>query len=93
MFVIVGATVSIVVVLVAEPTPAKPDDVLVTPLAFTVAITVPSMADEFEALNRYGPAPEPLIRVSVQVPDPPLVPERVTSSIPNPVTDWVNVIE
>jgi hypothetical protein len=51
MFVIVGAMVSIVVVFVAEPAPAV-DEAFTTPVAFTVAITVPSRAEAFESLNR-----------------------------------------
>ena len=51
MFVIVGDMVSMVVVLDAEPAPAV-DEALTTPVAFTVAITVPSRAEAFESLNR-----------------------------------------
>jgi hypothetical protein len=51
ILVIVGATVSIVVVLLRDPAPAV-FDALTTPVAFTVAITVPSRAEAFERVNR-----------------------------------------
>jgi hypothetical protein len=81
----VGATVSMVVVFAEVPVPAK-DDELTTPPASTVAITVPSIALALLRVKRYGPDPEPLVRVLVQVPEPPLVPAIVTSSMPKPVT-------
>ena len=92
MFVTVGAIVSIVVVFETEPVPAV-EEALTTPVALTVAITVPSAADGFDSLKRYGPAPEPLTRVLVQVPVPPLVPLSVMSSMPKPVTAWVKDTE
>ena len=92
MLVIVGAIVSIVVVFETDPAPAV-EDAFTTPVALTVAITVPSEAVGFDSLNRYGPAPEPLTRVLVQDPVPPLVPLRVMSSMPKPVTAWVKVTE
>ena len=51
MFEIVGAMVSMVVVLLIDPAPAVMD-ALTTPVAFTVAITVPSRAEAFERLNK-----------------------------------------
>jgi hypothetical protein len=84
--------VSIVVVLLTDPAPAVLD-ALTTPVAFKVAMTVPSIADSLVNLTTYGPAPEPLTMVFVQLPEDPLTPESVTSSGPKPVTAWVKDTE